>query len=154
VRLPCLTGALQEPAQVLRCSLRVGRIIGIGVIVVQDAEIGTRFRPDVLRLGWMDVWSVWTVACQYIVISGGISNLLADVDYLPIDISFGRSVHQAVDEWRVRVLKYLLSAGGLAGVVVGLGPIVVFQSDDKHMLDMHVIVLALILTLGILCAQH
>src|SRR5262249_6683475 len=55
IRLPSLAALRQKTAQVQRCVL-VRRAAGrVGVIVVQYAKVRTGFRPDVVRLGRMNV---------------------------------------------------------------------------------------------------
>ena len=71
---------------------------------------------------------------QDAMVIGGIGDLLADVDHVAINDGKRSSIHKAVDERRVWILKNLLDSA--AELVSGLGPVVVFHRDHEDRLDL------------------
>ena len=85
----------------LRCVLVGGTVGGEGIVVVEDAEVGARFSPDVVRLGGMNVRIVAVRGGKDVVIRVGVGDLLADVLRYSVDLGPGGAVYEAVDEGRV-----------------------------------------------------
>src|SRR5450432_699054 len=78
----------------------------------------------------MDVRIVSAGCCQNVVITGGERNLLADADFMAVDLCNGSAVDQAVNERRIRIMENLLD---WSGELVGrLRPVMVFHGDYKH----------------------
>src|ERR1700758_3504973 len=92
VGLPCFSGLRQESDEVLVGVLVVAACEGVSV--VQHAKVGSRFRPDVVRLGGMNVWVVPAGGGQNVGVGRGIGNLFADVDDGAINHGIRRAVHQ------------------------------------------------------------
>src|SRR5262245_14599916 len=67
-------------------------------------------------------------------VSGRISDLLADMDVGAVNFGKRRSVHQTVNKWCLRIHKNLLNRP--CELVVGLSPVVIFHRDDKNLLDL------------------
>src|SRR5579872_3388769 len=139
-----MPGALQQAAQVLCGRLRIGRVVFVWIVVVGDSEVRSSFGPDIIRFGWVNVSVVAALGGQHIVVVGGIGRVLADVHQLAIDVYIRCAGDETVDERRIGILKYLLNSAGDRG---GLNPVVVFQGNDKHVLNL-VIVLVVILIFG------
>src|SRR5215472_12617372 len=105
----------------------------IGIVVTENAEVRTRLRPNVVGLGRMNAGIVPAGSRENVMVGRGVGNLLADIDYGAVNERSGSSVHQTVNEWGVRILENLL--GRTVELVVWLGPIMIFHSDDEHFLD-------------------
>src|ERR1700704_1757247 len=70
---------------------------------------------------------------QNVVVVGGVSDLLTNVDFAAIDSGKCGPIYQTIDEWRIRILKNLLDS---ARKLVGrLRPIVVFHGDYENGFD-------------------
>ena len=63
----------------LRGGLRIGGIVRVGIVVIEDAEVGAGFSPEVLGFGGMDVRIVSAGRGQNVVIGGGVGDVVADV---------------------------------------------------------------------------
>ena len=116
--------------------LGVGRIVRVGIVVIQDAEVGAGLRPKVVGLGRMNVRIAPAGSGQDVVIRGSVSDVLADVYEAAIHKGDRGSVDQAVDEGRVGVLIDGLNAAGDGG---RLSPVVVFEGNDENVFDFPVI---------------
>src|ERR1700731_1048214 len=69
---------------------------------------------------------------QNVMVSAGISDLLADIDCGAIHRSECSPVHQTVNEWRVRILINLLD---ISGKLDRLSPVVILHCNHKNCLD-------------------
>ena len=131
-------------------SLRVGRIVLIGIVVVENTEVGAGFSPEVIGLGGMDVWIAAAFRGQNVVVGRGVGNLLADVQKLAVNEGRRGAIDKAVDEGGARVLEDGLNA---AGHGCGLSPVVVFESDDEDVLDVAIVEIAIAIMIAILGAR-
>ncbi len=79
IRLPRSSGPLQQTGEVLVGVLvRAARNLE-GIVVVQHAKIGSRFRPQVVWLGRMNVRVVSAGSRQNVMVRRRVGDLLADV---------------------------------------------------------------------------